>query len=131
MTVSSKCTFEVNGERQVEGTLYFEPNNGRYSIKLDCPAEFSVPLVLWLEPTQYEELCDFFSSPSILFWKIVILDHNTNMDTMVILSFAREPGLTCHLSISAGSQSRHFETSLIEMVSGLEAFFSEKNQDLS
>lgn len=131
MVVSSASGIEVNGERQVEGTFYFETKAGLCSIRLDCSVEFPTPLVFQLEPNQYQELCDFFSSPSILFWKLVITDHNTNIDTMLVLSFARTPELIIHLSIAAGLQSRHFETPLFNIYSKLEAFFSEKNLNLS
>jgi len=138
MPVSAKRVFEVNGERQVEGTLDFDwgvyphpapPPSRDASIKLACPTEFPEPLMLWLEWGQFFEVCDFFHSSETQSWKVVVLDGNTNIDTVVTIHFAREPELTLHLSIAAGMDSRHFVTSLSDMSSDLEAFFSEEKGD--
>lgn len=119
------CMFKVNGKREVKGGLWVGCESEGDVITLDCTTEFDVPLTLRLTQEQRGQLIDFFGDPGILFWKITVLDSYNNIDTIVIVSFSREPELTLHLSISAGLDSRHFETSLSDISSDLEAFFSE------
>lgn len=130
MVVTISCTFEINSKRQVGGVINLESGPDGDFIRLECPVEFAEALVLKLEPYQKFELGEFLNDSGILFWKVTILPGNNNMDTIVILSLAREPELTLHLSIEAGVQSRHFETSLSEAISDLEAFFTEGEEDL-
>lgn len=125
MIVSRDCVFEVNGERKVRGQLWIKHESEGDVVTIDCTAEFDAPLTLRLTQEQREQLEAFFGDPGILFWKITILDAHNNIDTIVIVDFAREPELTLHLSISAGIESRHFETPLFDIASDLEAFFSE------
>jgi len=125
VTVSRSCVFEVNGEREVRGELWVKHESEGDVVTLDCTAEFDVPLTLRLTQDQHDQLGAFFGDPDILFWKITVLDSHNNIDTIVIVDVAREPELTLHLSISAGIESRHFETPLSDISSDLEAFFSE------
>lgn len=132
MAITIRSTFEVNGERHVKGTLHFESGDaaGGRTMTLECPEEFSNALVCTLTPSYSEQLKEFFNDPEILSWKIVIVSDDNNMDTILVLIFSREPGLTFHLSVESGINSRHLETPLYEIGPELGAFFSDEKQDL-
>ncbi len=129
MIVSTRDNFEVNGVQNVEGVLRFELGNAvtdERTITLECPTEFSPALVCSLSTSQSNQLKEFFSDPGILSWKVVIMPDSTNIDTIFVLIFSREPELILHFSIEAGIESRHFEISLCEIDAKLMAFFSDE-----
>jgi hypothetical protein len=121
--VQAFCIFEINGERWAEGDLQLEKCLESSLLTVKCPTEFAAPLELTLSKEQCIELREFFNDPEILFWKLLILNFDSSIDTTVTLSFAREPNLTLHLSIAAGLDSRHFETSLSIIGMDLQKFF--------
>lgn len=129
MVVTTQGNFEVNGAQNVKGVLRFEWGKvvaGERTITLECPTEFLHALVCSLSTSQSNQLKEFFSDSSILSWKVVIMPDCTNMDTIFVLIFAREPELILHLSIAADIESRHFEIPLCEIGTKLMAFFSDE-----
>lgn len=111
------CTFEVNGEDRVDGTLSFLHASGDgVRIIFDVDKLPRGPIKLLINPGACASIADFFAKGYMYFWKVTVLaPESPYRDVVCIVSFSKEDkGVTIHLSLDFETEKMHIETIIDE-----------------
>lgn len=116
-SIHMRCTFEVNGEDHVEGTLSFIYDRGE-GVGLIFSAD-NLPrdsIELKISPSDCIDVAVFFAQEDMHFWKIVVLEPEPPYhDVMCIVSFSKDDsGIVVHLSLDFETEKMHMETPVDE-----------------
>lgn len=117
-----QCTFEVNGEDHVGGTLsflyaredIFHSEGVELVFHVDKLPRGSIELKI--SPDERVNIANFFTQEDMYFWKIVILEPEPPYsNVMCIVSFSKDDsGVAIHLSLDFESEKMHIETPIDE-----------------
>jgi len=106
------CIFVINGERQVTGDIWFQPNDGvELVFQVGCELPLG-PITLPISLCDCYDVADFFAKDYIYFWKVLVLvPSEPYRDVMCIVSFSKDDnGVAIHLSLDFGAEKMHIET---------------------
>ena len=116
-SIHMRCTFEVNGEDHVEGTLsfLFDRDKG-VALIFDVDKLPRESIELHIGPSECIDVGNFFVKEDVYFWKIVVLEPDPPyQDVISIVSFSKDDsGVTVHLSLDFESEKMHVETPIDE-----------------
>lgn len=112
-----QCTFEVNGEDHVEGTLFFLYNREKGVVLIfDVDKLPRGSIELRISPDERVNVANFFAQEDMYFWKIVVLEPEPPYSNVIcIVSFSKDDGgVVIHLSLDFESEKMHMETPIDE-----------------
>jgi len=114
--VHMQCVFEINGERKIDGNIWFRPDVGVYLTFQTSTGLPRGPVTVKIDPSDCSDVANFFALADVYFWKIVILEpESPYQDVMCIVSFSKDDkGIVIHLSLDFETEKMHIETSIDE-----------------
>lgn len=110
--VRMQCVFEINGERKIDGFIWFRPDDG---VDLTFQTSTGLPrgsVTVKIGPSDCSDVANFFTLADVYFWKIVVIEPEPPyQDVMCILSFSKDDkGIVIHLSLDFETEKMHIET---------------------
>lgn len=116
MRAQMQCVFEMNGEKQVAGSIWFRSNGGVELIFQTSEGLPRGPIALKICPSDCIDIANFFVQGDVYFWKVPVLEPEPPyIDVMCIVSFSKDDkGITIHLSLDFETEKMHIETPVDE-----------------
>lgn len=111
-----QCVFELNGEKKVDGFIWFRSDAGVYLTFQTSTGLPRGPVTVKIDPSDCSDIANFFALADVYFWKIVILEpESPYQDVMCIVNFSKDDnGIAIHLSLDFETEKMHIETPVDE-----------------